>query len=190
MKRRHKKTLECKGYQHPHLHQYPPDHHYNAPHLHQSPHVHGTLSVFTVEKGTNHLPIVSPYGRYNSTHRGPARDCRTIDEFTEDVNVGQEPEYQEIGEIVKNASDIDKAVEIFKNMSEPIDDFSELLIERCEQTIKREKTEKIASVPVHNVTLASDDHPKHNIVYGMITAKEVAKYRPCTQNIILRPDIL
>merc|ERR1712129_623015 len=87
MQRRHKKTLECKGYQHQHLHQYPPDHHYNAPHLHQSPHVHGTLSVFTVEKGTNHLPIVSPYGRYNSTPRGPARDCRTIDEFTEDVNV-------------------------------------------------------------------------------------------------------
>ena len=31
-------------------------------------------------------------------------------------------------------------------------------------------------------------NPKPNIVYGVITAKEVAKYRPCTQDIILRPE--
>ena len=199
MQRRHKKTLECKGYQHQHLHQYPPDHHYNAPHLHQSPHDHGTLSVFTVEMGGDHLPSpgVSPCGSY-SAKKGPDSGV----EFEKDVSDGQEPEYEEIGEIVKDnkdddnvnirqlikdANDIDKAGEIFKNMSEPVDDFSELAKESCEQTKTRENK---SSVPVHNVTLASDDHPKHNIVYGMITAKEVAKYRPCTQNIILRPDIL
>ena len=32
------------------------------------------------------------------------------------------------------------------------------------------------------------DDPKHIIVYGVITAKEVAKYRPCTQDIIIRTE--
>ena len=32
--------------------------------------------------------------------------------------------------------------------------------------------------------------PKPNVVYGMITAKEVARYIPCNQTMVVRPDVL
>ena len=123
--------------------------------------------------GGDHLPIVSPYGEeYQYRHRNSERQVEVVKE-REPGYKDSEPVYQEIGEMIKNRSD---NAENSQNICDK---------KEKEHDIISEKNEK-ASVPKSNVTLASDDHPKHNIVYGMITAKEVAKYIPCTENGIVR----
>jgi hypothetical protein len=93
-----------------------------------------------------------------------------------------EPLYQEIGERIKYHSDgCENARNIFdkETVSDKLSDQKFNLKERdkCLETCEKAK---LITNPVKS---------KPNIVYGMITAKEVAKYRPCTQDIILRPGI-
>ena len=49
-----------------------------------------------------------------------------------------------------------------------------------------ELMDKNSSEDISKNNYPKDVHKKPNLVYGMITAKEVARYVPCTQNIILR----
>ena len=77
---------------------------------------------------------------------------------TEEVTEQKEHEYQEIGEILRVPRTCDTK-NIVKNKSE-------------ESDYKHKATETA--------------HSKASLLYGLITAREVAKYRPCTQDIIVR----
>ena len=79
--------------------------------------------------------------------------------MTSKVN-DSEPFYQTIEEIVKNNSDV-------------VDDSHDI----CEE---KQGQKMIFS------TMNTFNHKKRNILYGIITAKEIAKYKPCTQDIVRR----
>ena len=87
------------------------------------------------------------------------KDSRT--EHTWDMIKNSEPVYQDIEEMLNDSSDSGNT---------------------C-QNINVKEMHFITknNVPPHKPIVTKD-----NIEYGMITAKEVAKYRPCTQDIIIR----
>jgi len=100
-----------------------------------------------------------------------------------------EHEYQEIGEMVKN--NCDDNIENIRDKNENNSDCENKEKIGCELgKLSRKIQFQNLVVPKRNVTLCNTDTPKAFIEYGMITAKEVAKYRPCTQDVIVRDQIL
>ena len=89
-----------------------------------------------------------------------------------------EPHYQENGARIKFGSAGDDNM---WNMFHKTD--SEKL---CDQQFNCNEREKYLKTCDKLKMIANPVNPKPNIVYGVITAKEVAKYRPCTQDIIIR----
>ena len=70
-------------------------------------------------------------------------------------------------------------------------------ITRLEQILKGDSDKFVTSRSIKVIKQNSDmpinvsntDDPKPSIVYGVITAKEMAKYLPCTQDIIIRTEV-
>ena len=104
----------------------------------------------------------------------------TIEEGARNIPQGSlhkdsEPLYQEIGERLKYSRDGGESVRDmnYANISD------KLCTKRFNCKAKEEYNMKTYDKPKMKT--------KHKIVYGVITAKEVAKYRPCTPDIIIRP---
>ena len=83
--------------------------------------------------------------------------------------------YQDIGEIVRDNSD---GGEDALDNSDGVEDTSHIYDEKV-------VIEKELQKPIF-VTKSNVRNNKPSIVYGVITAKEMAKYRPSTPNIIRR----
>merc|ERR1719483_324895 len=122
-------------------------------------------TVFTIEKSTTQISKISPYQNSQRLTRGDHRACYSEKNMNYD-----EPEYEEIGGVVKHSNGSDdsnvktyelKEKVVAKNSSDP-------------QSPHSDKYEK-------NAPMTKSLPPKPSLVYGMITAKEVAKFRPCTQ---------
>ena len=70
-------------------------------------------------------------------------------------------------------------------------------ITRLEQILNEDSDKLVISISIKVIKQNSDmpinvsktDDPKPSIVYGVITAKEMAKYLPCTQDIIIRTEV-
>ena len=89
-----------------------------------------------------------------------------------DVIQESEPVYQDVSEIVKERRDGEQESQNMK----------------CEIHLANTDPPRatLANTDNHNVPFAKTSDPKAAIEYGQITAKEVAKYRPCTQEICYR----
>ena len=143
----------------PHLPQHPCNHHYKQTSCQPPLQEPDSHSVFTVEMGSRKLP------------RGL-------------LQRDSEPLYQEIGERIKDGSDSseNRSDILNKRLShnnEKLYDQRYNVNDRDLYMKPWDKAQKI-TIPVN---------PKPNIVYGVITAKEAAKFRPCTQDIVLRPEV-
>jgi hypothetical protein len=92
-----------------------------------------------------------------------------------------EPLHQEIGERIKHGSD---GSENIRNM------FDKTVSDKiCDQSVNCNKRDEFLKTCEKTKMTTKPVDAKPSIVYGVITAKKVAKYRPCTQDIIIRPGI-
>ena len=146
-------------------------HNHPDQHLHKSCHLQSPLTL------AHHYKQPQPPPQENGSH-----SVFTVEMGTRNIPRGllyrdSEPIYQEIRERIKHSSDgsenmWDKAV-------------SDKL---CDLKFKCNERDKCIETCDKAKMITNPVNPKPNIVYGVITAKEVAKYRPCTQDIIVRPE--
>ena len=153
----------------------------HSQHHHQSHHLQPPL---TQRPCDHHYKQTSPHPPLQE------HDCHSI--FTIEMgsrnlprgslHTDSEPLYQEIEERINYGSD---GCENIQNLFDKTvcDKLLDLRF-NCNERDTYMKTCEKAKI------ITKPSNPKPNIVYGVITAKEVAKYRPCTQDIILRPGIL
>jgi hypothetical protein len=147
-------------------------------HLHKSCHLQPPLAQHPCN---HHYKQTSP--------QPPLQECDSHSVFTVEMgsrNIPRaslykdsEPIYQEIRGRIKHSSDGGE------NMLD-----RDVRDKLCDQQLnynERDKYLKTCDKPNLITNPVRCIQAKPSIVYGVITAKEVAKYRPCTQDIILRP---